>query len=94
MQHRQESAARQGMGLFLWPRVLGQQDSRGILTSSALRIKLREYLCFAGHLLRKLHVHKHLKMHIKPSSPAMRKTLNQSTHKYSCLQLHVLCLCA
>ncbi len=94
MQHRQESAARQGMGLFLWPCVLGQQDSRGILTSSALRIKLREYLCFAGHLLRKLHVHKHLKMHIKPSSPAMRKTLNQSTHKYPCLQLHVLCLCA
>lgn len=48
MQHRQESAARQGMGLFLWPCVLlSQQDSRGILTSSALRIKLRVLMTVA-----------------------------------------------
>ncbi len=85
MQHRQESAARQGMGLFLWPCVLSQQNNRGILTSSDLRIKLREYLW-------QLHAHTRVKMHKKPSQ-ALRKILNKSTHKYPCLHACSVSLC-
>lgn len=83
MQHRQESAARQGVDLFLWPYVMGQQDSRGILTSSALRIKLKTLVRCAGHVQIKAHAYKHAKCikslcasYKMPTSQAMREFLN------------------
>lgn len=77
MQYRQESAARQGMDLFLWPCVLGQQDSRGILTSSALRIK-RWYRhagrAKKGAYIQTCKMHKSVWASYKmPSSLAMRR---------------------
>lgn len=80
---RNQLPARQGVDLFLWPYVLGQQDSRGILTSSALRIKLKTLLRCAGHVQRKVHAYKHAKCiksfcasYKMPTSQAMRTFLN------------------
>jgi len=83
MQQRQESAARQGVDLFLWPCVLGQQNSRGILTSSALRIKLKTLVRCAGHAKRKAHTYTNMQNALSfcasfkmPTSQTMRKILN------------------